>query len=299
MHMFNSSDLSARKALNASRTANSPPRIFLLRFGHIATVALSRRVAACPKLLRKIKRCAEAARGMHNPLDGCSSGFLAVPRRQHRRRALSHAALDPPRCFCAAGFRRSLDRPLLWRRRLPQRTVPTSGCCARLRSLHVSTKRRALEETCAARATLGSCRPHRQSAGRLDVQVRGCCAFVRCSGGSRRRIISDDYLFETGDVSRRSAMPSSAGAPSRAALAHAPILTPPSHSRTSLEPCCTQAIPEQPNRLWLLDVGRQWPRPSLQRSQRRQICIPVECDWALRLVCTAGRGRPAPRLCGS
>ena len=131
------------------------PRICLLRFGHIATVALSRRVAACPKLLRKIKRCAEAARGMHNPLDGCSSGFLAVPRRQHRRRALSHAALDPPRCFCAAGFRRSLDRPLLWRRRLPQRTVPTSGCCARLRSLHVSTKRRALEETCAARATRG------------------------------------------------------------------------------------------------------------------------------------------------
>ena len=151
MHMSNSSDLSARKPLNASRTANCFGRVFLLRFGHIATVALSRRVAACPKLLRKIKRCAEAARGMHNPLDGCSSGFLAVPRRQHRRRALSHAALDPPRCFCAAGFRRSLDRPLLWRRRLPQRTVPTSDCYAELALFH--------EETCARRDVRCSCNP--------------------------------------------------------------------------------------------------------------------------------------------
>ena len=125
------------------------PRICLLRFGHIATVALSRRVAACPKLLRKVKRCAKRPEGCTIHSAGvrvASWQFLAastIAARSRTRPSIHPAAFAPQasggrsigRCFGAAGFLKEPCRPLV--------AVRVFGACTFPRS-DVRSKRRAL-----------------------------------------------------------------------------------------------------------------------------------------------------------
>ena len=117
----------------------------------------------------------------------CAAGFLG----QLARRIICLRGPLTACCLCAAGFRGSLhpSRCLL-RRRLLQRAVPTSDCYARLRSLHMQSS---------------VCQP----------------------SGDHLRWQSSEMILRRlppGDQ-RRSTMPSSAGAPSRAARALALTLT--------------------------------------------------------------------------